>query len=132
MTPAALPSTPSLPDGSRFSGMTASGPASPIRWLVDHCTLPDDLEALRRPQGDHRAGRRRRVGPRETAAGRDADPRAGGRIGGSGCWNKESTVPSWPRPKASQFPACGENGRRERKDGPHAAGAVPSPLGKCL
>ena len=30
VTPPALPSTPRLPDGIRFSGTTASGPASPI------------------------------------------------------------------------------------------------------
>ena len=48
-----------------------------IRRLDDHRPHPDDLEAPRRPQGDHRAGRRRRLGAGETTAGRDADPRAG-------------------------------------------------------
>ena len=50
-------------------------------WEFDgtdhHRPHPDDLEAPRRPQGDHRAGRRRCLGAGEAAAGRDADPRAG-------------------------------------------------------
>ena len=48
-----------------------------VRRLDDHRPHPDDLEAPRRPQGDHRAGRRRRLGAGEATAGRDADPRAG-------------------------------------------------------
>ena len=50
-------------------------------WEFDGKTItvriPMTLEAPRRPQGDHRAGRRRRLGTGEAAAGRDADPRAG-------------------------------------------------------
>ena len=34
--------------------------------------------------------------------------------------------------KLAQFPACGENGRRERKNGLQLTGAVPSPFGECL
>ena len=48
-----------------------------IRRLDDHRPHPDDLQAPRRPESDHRARRRRRVGAGETAAGRDADPCAG-------------------------------------------------------
>ena len=47
-----------------------------IRRLDHHRPHPDDLEAPRRPQGDHRAGRRRCLGAGETTAGRDADPGA--------------------------------------------------------
>ena len=43
----------------------------------DHRPHPDGLETAWRPQGHHRAGRRRRVGAGKAAAGRDTDPRAG-------------------------------------------------------
>ena len=49
-------------------------------WEFDGKTItvhiPMHLETPRRAQGDHRAGRRRRLGAGETAARRDADPRA--------------------------------------------------------
>ena len=47
-----------------------------IRWPDDYRPDPDGVEAPRRPQGDHRARRRRRLGSGKATARRDADPRA--------------------------------------------------------
>ncbi len=47
------------------------------RRLDDHRPHPDDLEASRWPQGDHRAGRRRCLGAAEATARQHADSGAG-------------------------------------------------------
>ena len=75
-----------------------------VRRHDDHRPHPDDLETPRRPQGDHRAGRRRRLGAGEATAGRDADPRAGAGASveaDAGGGQVSIGRRDWPKPRAS-------------------------------